>query len=413
MKLNSKRNKLRTINTNKWPIKPLGELLYSLESGRRPKGGSINNGIPSIGAEHLHESGQLNFNSIKYIPPNFYNSMRNGKILKRDILIVKDGATTGKVSFVNDNFPFENAAVNEHVFILRPNKELLDARYTFYYLYSINGQKQIHSDFRGSAQGGISRGFIGKIFIPLPPINIQREIAEYLDKVTNAIQNRKKAIKLTDQFLKSAFVEIFGDPLNNPKGWQTGIIKNAVQYSEYGTSKKSNKEKLGVPILGMSNLNSSGELDLTKLNYVELSENEFNKLKLTKGDVIFNRTNSTELIGKTAYWDRNIDAVLASYLIKLTMNSKVDPIWFSNLLNTKYYKSLFALKCKKAVNQSNISPTLLKEFPMYFPPKELQMQYAEIFKQIRLLKDKQNKSEIELDNLFNNLMQKAFNGELF
>ncbi len=162
----------------------------------------------------------------------------------------------------------------------------------------------------------------------------------------------------------------------------------------------------------MGNITYEGRLDFNNLRYVQLPANEFQKLKLERGDIIFNRTNSTELVGKTAYWTADFDAVIASYLVKLKLFPEYEPAWFSALLNTHYFKKLFAQRCKKAVNQSNISPTLLKEFPMYQPPTIEQQKFSGLVEKIESLRGKQSDSEKELDNLFNSLMQRAFKGEL-
>jgi hypothetical protein len=111
-------------------------------------------------------------------------------------------------------------------------------------------------------------------------------------------------------------------------------------------------------------------LDLEKLSYVDLSEKKFAQLKLERGDVIFNRTNSTELVGKTTYWNYDFDALIASYLVKLKLKKDRLPEFFVALLNMSHYKNMFQERCKKAVGQSNITRTLLKEFPMFVPTAE-------------------------------------------
>jgi type I restriction enzyme S subunit len=289
-------------------------------------------------------------------------------------------------------------------------KENSNYKFILYFLRTI--ENKLANQGRGSTFSAITQSELKEISIPFPSLPIQKQIAEILEKADQAKQKRKEANKLTEQFLQSAFIEMFGDPVKNPKRWNTEQIGNTIKYSEYGTSKKSNKVGSGYPILSMSNITYDGRIDLTNISYVELNKNEFSKLRLIHGDVIFNRTNSTELIGKTAYWDKELDFVIASYLVKLQLKPTHNPIWFSYLLNTKYFKNLFALKCKKAVNQSNISPTLLKEFTMYSPPLPLQQQFADLVQKTEALKEKQKKSEIGLENLFNILMQKAFKGEL-
>lgn len=398
---------------NNLTYKNLSDFVTALESGGRPKGGGTKSGdIPSLGAEHLTNFGGFNFAKLKFIPRDYFDNMNKGIIQSEDILIVKDGATTGKVGIIRRDFPFKEAAVNEHLFILRLDHKQYYPKFLFYYLFSGLGQSYILRGFHGSAQGGITKSFVDNVKVPLIDIEIQRKIATILETCESAMQKRKEANRLTDEFLKSTFLEMFGDPGRNPKHWRTSIINDAVKFSEYGTSKKSNNKGEGYPIIGMGNITYGGGLDLPKFSYVELSEGEFNKLKLQLGDIIFNRTNSTELVGKTTYWNQKFDAVIASYLVKLHLKTDFNPIWFSHLLNTKYYKVMFMERCKKAVGQSNISPTLVKQFPMYMPPLSEQQKFADIVQKVEKLKQKQHELKKELTNLFNSLMQKAFGGEL-
>jgi len=177
-----------------WPTKKLGEILNLLESGSRPKGGvrHIKSGIPSIGAEHLDENGRFNFKKLKFIPFEFFKNLKRGIIKKNDILIIKDGATTGKTSFVGGNFPFEKAAVNEHVFILRVDKKIVLPRFLFLFLFSERGQTQILKTFHGAAQGGINSKFIDYVKIPLPPLSKQKQIVAYLDSLSKKIRQLKE-----------------------------------------------------------------------------------------------------------------------------------------------------------------------------------------------------------------------------
>ena len=147
---------LRTMKLNKF---------VTLESGLRPKGGvgGILEGIPSLGGEHLNADGGFIFEKIKYIPEDFFQVLNKGHIYPNDIIVVKDGATTGKTSFVDNDFPHKRAVVNEHLFIVRVDPKAAFPKYVFYYLFSSEGQKQILSDFRGATIGGISRNFPQKV----------------------------------------------------------------------------------------------------------------------------------------------------------------------------------------------------------------------------------------------------------
>jgi type I restriction enzyme, S subunit len=203
-------------------IVKLAEVVKELESGARPKGGvsSETGTIPSLGAEHLSDDGNFNFHKNKFVTIDFFNNLKSGKIKRNDILIVKDGATTGKVSFVQKDFPFDRASINEHVFRIEIDPRNGFSKYVYLFLKSSEGKKQILNDFRGATVGGISRQFIELTKIPLPPLDDQIRIATILTRAEKLIAKRKESIKALDEFLKSTFLEMFGDPVRNEKGWE-------------------------------------------------------------------------------------------------------------------------------------------------------------------------------------------------
>jgi type I restriction enzyme S subunit len=199
---------------NKWTETDLESILIGFESGKRPKGGvgGIHKGIPSLGGEHLNTNGLFNFKDIKYVPEDFANNMEKGHIKLKDILIVKDGATTGKISFVDNNFPFNDAVINEHLFRCHVSEEI-NSKFVFYFLYSGMGQKRILSNFKGTAQGGINTSFAPNTLIPFAPINEQNRIVEKieelfsdLDKATEDLKKSQEQLKIYRQaVLKAAF----------------------------------------------------------------------------------------------------------------------------------------------------------------------------------------------------------------
>jgi type I restriction enzyme S subunit len=198
-----------------WVWTTIDSILSTLESGGRPKGGvrEVKEGVPSIGGEHLLYSGRFDFSRIRYIPMGFYQGMTRGKVLRDDILVVKDGATTGKTAFVSDNFPFSEAAVNEHVFILRVPKKYVEPRYLFFWMQSPFGQRCVKDNFQGTAQGGINSYFVQNSNFPLAPFPGQRhivlkieELFAYLDAGVERLRKVEAQLKRYRQaVLKYAF----------------------------------------------------------------------------------------------------------------------------------------------------------------------------------------------------------------
>ena len=198
-----------------WQWVKLCDLLNALETGSRPKGGAtgIFEGIPSISAEHMTSYGAFNFSNLRFVPEDFHKEMVRGHINKDDILVVKDGATTGKVCFITDDFPFEKAVVNEHVFLCRSNTSVVVPYYLFLWLWSLDGQTAIRVNFQGAAIGGINQKFVNTVLVPLPPLPEQKRIAGILTEQMAAVEKATKAIeeelelinKLPASLLRQAF----------------------------------------------------------------------------------------------------------------------------------------------------------------------------------------------------------------
>ena len=332
---------------------------------------------------------------------NYYN----GEFDQRYLVTKGDLLISWSASLGVYKWDKEDGVLNQHIF-----KVILKENVTVDYLYYavLTSIREMESQVHGSTMKHITKGKFDNIKIPLPDLPTQQKIAQILSEADKARQLRRSANALTDQFLQSTFLKMFGDPVRNEKGWERKKSGDLIQKSQYGLSYKSNKEANGLPILGMSNITYSGQIDLTKLSHVEISEKELIEYELEDGDIIFNRTNSTELVGKTAVWQEKISAVLASYLVRLKLKSDCNSIFFASLLNSAPYKKMFQERCKKAVGQSNISPTLLKEFPIYHPPLKLQQQFADIVTQTELLRERQRAHEGELEQLFKGLLQRYF-----
>lgn len=283
-----------------------------------------------------------------------------------------------------------------------------DLRYLRFWLDSHEFRSQITRLVTGSAQQNFGPSHLKEAHITLPPLSEQQRIAEQLGKAHRLAGTRRYALELSNNFLAAVFLELFGDPATNPKGWEKSLINDVLVFSQYGTSDKSNSQHRGYPVLGMGNISADGRIDLSSVSHVALTKGEFKKLKLEAGDIIFNRTNSTDLVGKTSYWNRNIDAVLASYLVRLKLKPQLTPEFFSALLNTRYFKRLFQQRCRKAVGQSNISPTLLREFAVYVPPLSRQQEFAGLVRRFESLRAQLGEAQRQAEHLFQTLLHTAF-----
>jgi type I restriction enzyme S subunit len=224
-----------------WGVRKLGNALRSLESGNRPRGGVLAhnpNGVLSIGGENINWDGSLELDDCLRFNESFYDSLRKGKIEVGDVLLVKDGATIGKLAYIS-RVPEERAMVNEHVFLLKTDPAKFDSRFLFYFLFSEVGQQQIEGSISGSAQGGINKTILDDILVFYPPLSQQSRIATVLSWFDDLIEVKKRQNEILEKtamaIFKSWFIDfepfrdgefVYSEELEKeiPKGWEVKRI---------------------------------------------------------------------------------------------------------------------------------------------------------------------------------------------
>lgn len=398
-----------------WDEVELSEILESIENGNRPKGGitDLNDGIPSFGGEHINSTGGFNLKNVRLIPTDFYNSMKRGKIKKGDVLVVKDGATTGKVSFVDDDFPFESAAVNEHVFILRGKKDLVYQKFLFYHLYSPIGQRQMDANFHGAAIGGINTQFIKNYNLVLPPLPIQKKIAAVLEKAEKLREWRKEADGLTDEFLKSTFLGMFGGISAKSKGWKFEKLGNLIgknSFISYGIVQPGNEYSEGVNIIRPVDI-INNQLIFDNIKKVDPDiERKFQRTRLEGNEILITVRGTT---GNTVITDekcKGFNVTRGIAVIRPDLNI-INFLYLNEYLKSPVgYRYIQEHTQGATLRQINIKD--LKVMPILLPPIELQQKFAHIVHHIEQIREHQTQSRQHIENLFNVLMQRAFRGEL-
>lgn len=182
-----KSSELGEIPSN-WNVKNLGEVLITLESGKRPKGGisDIDDGIPSIGAENILGLGKFDYSKNKLISYDFFNQMKKGIIHNQDVLLYKDGAQLGRKSLFMNKFPFDVCCINEHVFRLQSNDEISQ-----FYLYLWLDQPIITNEIinlnSNSAQPGINQTDVKSLPILVPDFEIMTKFENIISPMMNQI----------------------------------------------------------------------------------------------------------------------------------------------------------------------------------------------------------------------------------
>lgn len=224
--------------------------------------------------------------------------------------------------------------------------------------------------------------------VPFLPLEEQRKIAAILNRAANIERLRGQASESLRELAPAMFVKMFGDPLRNPKRWSVRKVGDVCLSARYGTSEKPSGEGEGVPVIRMGNVTYDGHLDCADLKTVVLADAEAAKHALRPGDILFNRTNSKELVGKTGMWDGRFPAVAASYFIRLRLDTTyAHPAYVWAFMNSASVKQRLLGMARGAIGQANINAREVKSLPFPVPPIQHQHRFARIVEQADRVSD--------------------------
>lgn len=280
------------------------------------------------------------------------------------------------------------------------------------FLYYVLKNRGFSDTITGSAQPQITRENLRKVSFHIPEnIEDQIQIANLLSISEGLVKERQESILILDDYLKRTFHQMFGDPSSNSNKFEMGTIRDLVLEVKYGTSKPA-EDKGVFPYLRMNNITPDGYMDFTDLKYINVADSEKEKYVVRKGDLLFNRTNSKELVGKTGIFNDKREMIIAGYLIRVKVNAKANPYYLWGFLNSPYGKKTLFKMSKAIVGMANINAQEFQDIKILIPPIALQKLFAEVVSKAEILKEYLNESLHELENLFGSLSQQAFKGEL-
>jgi type I restriction enzyme S subunit len=313
-------------------------------------------------------------------------------------VIIFDDFTT---AFHYVDFPFK--VKSSAMKILKNVEEKADLKYLFYKMQTISIDRDLHKRYWISKYSQLN--------IPLPPLPTQQKIAAILDKADELRQYNKQLIEKYEALTQSLFLDMFGDPVKNEKGFKMVTIRDLSKEVKYGTSEKASE--IGKhTYLRMNNITYSGYMDFKNLKYVDLPEKDLPKYMVQQGDILFNRTNSKELVGKTGIITTDENFVIAGYLIRVRTNELANPYFIWAHLNSKWAKLTLNNMCKNIVGMANINAQELQDIKILKAPIELQNQFADRVHMIGMQKLQAKEALEKSEALFQGLLQQAFKGEL-
>jgi len=373
-----------------WGVKRLKYLLKSVESGSRESQEQEFNDvdkIPSIGGEHISWSGNIEFTDNKFVSKKYFLRLKKGKIKTGDVLLVKDGATIGKTAFVKNEI---NAAINEHVFILRTNNNFKDGL-LYYNLVSDFTQDLINLFSRGAAQAGLPSDFVSNIFLLIPPEPEQTAIATFLDhktaKIDELIKKNEGLIELLKEKrqaiishavtkgldpnakMKDSGIEWLGEI---PEGWGVKKLKYVAEIvlGKMLQNEDSGKDELK-PYMRAQNIQWE-IVDITDVKEMWFSDYEIKKYRVQKGDLLISEGGE---VGRTALWNGELEeCYIQNSVHKVTVDKKLaNNRYLLNLLKT-YGKWGYFESIVNRVSIGHLTREKLKEIKIVCPPKNEQEQ---------------------------------------
>lgn len=284
--------------------------------------------------------------------------LENGKV---SLLPPSSGPTGGSTEFL----------------VVRPGTNV-DPRYL--YLWSLNPavRERAKAEMTGTTgRMRLSRSALGALPFPHPPLPEQRRIVELVEEHMAHLDAADASLASAEQRARALTASSRANLVS--EGQRLGVDSTVGAHSTevaYGSSSKTSDASDGVPVLRMGNI-QDGQLDWSSLKYLPRDHAEFPKLLLRDGDLLFNRTNSAELVGKSAVFRGERSASYASYLIRVRFDDTVLPEWANLCINSPQGRAHVKSVLAQQVGQANVNGTKLKAFPLPVPPVEDQRRLLE------------------------------------
>ena len=317
----------------------------------------------------------------KYISEDTFKRLNCTEVFPNDILISRLPEPVGRGCIIPDIGERMITAVD--CTICRVNAKLIDRKYFCYFLESNTYKTQLEQHVTGTTRKRISRKNLSSVEIDIPEQAKQKEIVYKLDRVKKIIQNYNRELDLLDEAVRARFVEMFGDPVINPKGWETTSIGDECYYIKDGPHKSLpdiGRDNGGHPFISVRNI-VNGYIDFSDARYIS-DEDYYDSIKKChpeKGDMLYSKGGTTG-IAKLI----DIDEPFANWVHVAVLKfdkSRLNGIFFENMLNGDYCYSQSQRLTKGIVNRDLVL-SAMAQIKFYCPPLELQNQFASFVEEI-------------------------------
>jgi type I restriction enzyme, S subunit len=335
-------------------------------------------------------------------------SLRSG-----DIVFARTGATTGK-SYLIQAPP--DAVFASYLIRLRVSNPDLHPPYLAHFFNTVEYWRAIASGTTGSAQGGFNASKLGSLQIPLPPVAEQKQIASILDAADVLRAKRRESIEQLESLLQATFLEMFGDPVTNPKEWNDSVLLGDVADITSGLTKGRklrNQSTREVPYLAVVNVQDR-HLVLDPLKTIEATNAEIDKYRLLRNDLLLTEGGDRDKLGRGTLWQDELpECIHQNHIFRVRLHDeRWVPVFLNWLAGSNRGKRYFLSQAKQTTGIASINLSQLKRFPLLLPPLHLQQRFASIVEAIESHKVRLKTQYAEIDALFASLQVRAFSGDL-
>lgn len=299
--------------------------------------------------------------------------------------------------------------------VLRPDKEKIDSRFLFFWVRSSGFIKEMVKRATGASYPAVSDKIVKDSKLPLPPLPEQKRIAAILDKADSIRRKRQEAVRLTEELQRSVFLEMFGDPVANPKGWKEADLTDVAEIVS-GVTKGRNfdsKQTVFAPYLRVANV-QDGFLNLSEIKEIEVLPSDIAKYRLHDGDILLTEGGDPDKLGRGTVWREHVeDCIHQNHIFRVRVKTdNLLPDFLSVLIGSERGKRYFLRAAKQTTGIASINSTQLKNFPVLIPTIALQQRFANSVVCIKKLNMRLIETGTATDYLFNSILQRAFRGEL-
>lgn len=388
-----------------WQCKKVGELVQVLNGYAFKSSLYEDQGIRVLRITNV-QKGKIVDEDPKYYPLSLTDEIRNFLLKENDLLMSLTG-NVGRVGLLaKEMLP---AALNQRVACLRILSDCLNLRFLFHYLNSDKFEQDAILSAKGIAQKNMSTEWLKDYKLPIPPLSVQLSIVSELDKINELIRLKKEQLGDYDKLAQSLFYEMFGDPIENERGWEVKKFSEVASFKN-GLNFGKNENGYSYKILGVGDFKDNFVVNSSSLEYINLNAELSSDYFLNPEDIVFVRSNgSKELVGRCVSVDCTETTTYSGFCIRcrLNENSGVLPMYLLYVCKNKGIRE-YLTQSGRGCNISNVNQKILNSTNIIIPPLSNQQLFIRLVELIEQQKAEIKRAIADLETLLASRMQYWF-----